>query len=117
MLPTSAAFFRGYCGSDLPSVNPHIRFITCPFTGESLATVPTLRPNITIIHAQKADQTSNVLIEGIIGVQKEAVLAAKRSVVTVEEIVDELPVSPVGKILKRQLREAIALKLQQEQHT
>ena len=88
-----AAFFRGYCGSDLPSVNPHIRFITCPFTGESLAAVPALRPDVTIIHAQKADRAGNVLIEGIIGVQKEAVLAARRSLVTVEEIVDSVAVA------------------------
>ncbi len=86
-----SAFFRGYRGSDLPRVNPNIRFVTCPFTGESLAAVPALRPDVTVIHAQKADRKGNVLIEGIVGVQKEAVLAASRSIVTVEEIVDELP--------------------------
>src|SRR5690349_24067794 len=50
-----SAFFRGYRGSDLPRVNPNIRFVTCPFTGESLAAVPALRPDVTVIHAQKAD--------------------------------------------------------------
>src|SRR6187401_1147053 len=86
-----AAFFRGYVGSDLAAVNPNVRFIDCPFTGERLAAVPAHRPDVAIIHAQKADRDGNVLFEGIVGVQKEAVLSARRSVVTVEEIVDELP--------------------------
>jgi glutaconate CoA-transferase subunit A len=84
------AIFRGYIGSDLPRVNPHIKFITCPFTGETVAAVPALRMDVTIIHAQKADREGNVLISGIVGVQKEAVLAAERAIVTVEEIVDDL---------------------------
>ena len=83
------AFFRGYRGSDLPAVNRDIRFVTCPFTGEELACVPALRPDVTIIHAQRADREGNVMIEGIVGVQKEAVLAARRSVVTVEEVVED----------------------------
>jgi glutaconate CoA-transferase subunit A len=83
------AFFRGYRGSDLPAVNSQIRFVECPFTGEELACVPAIRPDVAIIHAQKADREGNVLIEGIVGVQKEAVLAARRSVVTVEEVVGE----------------------------
>lgn len=82
------AFLRGYRGSDLAKVNGQIKFMTCPFTGEELACIPAHRPDVTIIHAQKADREGNVLIEGILGVQKEAVLAARRSVVTVEEIVD-----------------------------
>ncbi|MFL9823663.1 CoA transferase subunit A [Rhodoplanes sp. SY1] len=84
------AVFRGYLGVDLPKVNPSIRRVTCPFTGEELAAVPALRPDVAIVHALKADRAGNVLIEGILGVQKEAVLAAKRAVVTVEEIVDDL---------------------------
>ena len=83
------AVFRGYRGSDLPGVNPHIRFVTCPFSGEELACVPSIRPDVAIIHAQKADREGNVWIEGIAGVQKEAVLAARRAVATVEEIVDD----------------------------
>jgi glutaconate CoA-transferase subunit A len=83
------AFFRGYRGSELPAVNPAIRFVTCPFSGEELACVPALRPDVTFVHAQKADREGNVLIEGIVGVQKEAVLAAARAVATVEEIVHE----------------------------
>ena len=86
-----SAFFRGYIGSDLPQVNSHIKFVACPFTGERLACVPALRPDVAIVHAQKADRAGNVLIEGIIGVQKEAVFAAARSIVTVEAIVDRLP--------------------------
>lgn len=84
------AVFRGYLGSDLPKVNANIRSVTCPFTGEQLCAVPALRPDVAIIHAQKADREGNVLIEGIVGVQKEAVLAADRAVVTVEEVVDDL---------------------------
>ncbi|MBX9991933.1 CoA transferase subunit A [Phreatobacter oligotrophus] len=83
------AVFRGYKGVDLPKVNPNIRSVTCPYTGEVLATVPAVRPDVAIIHALKADREGNVMLEGIVGVQKEAVLAAKRSVVTVEEVVDE----------------------------
>jgi glutaconate CoA-transferase subunit A len=83
------AVFRGYLGVDLPKVNPKIKRVTCPFTGEQLAAVPAHRPDVAVIHAQKADRAGNVLIEGIVGVQKEAVLASKRSIVTVEEIVDD----------------------------
>ncbi len=83
------AMFRGYLGVDLPKVNPKIKRVTCPFTGEQLAAVPAHRPDVAIIHAQKADRAGNVLIEGIVGVQKEAVLASKRSIVTVEEVVDD----------------------------
>jgi glutaconate CoA-transferase subunit A len=83
------AIFRGYLGVDLPKVNRNIRHVTCPFTGEQLAVVPAIRPDVAVIHALKADRAGNVLIEGIVGVQKEAVLAAQRSLVTVEEIVEE----------------------------
>jgi glutaconate CoA-transferase subunit A len=85
------AIFRGYIGGGLPTVNPKIKFIECPFTGERLAAIPSHRPDVAVIHAQRADRKGNVMIEGVLGVQKEAVLAAKRQVVTVEEIVDELP--------------------------
>jgi glutaconate CoA-transferase subunit A len=84
------AILRGYLGADLPNVNPNIKSVECPFTGERLAAVPSIRPDVAIVHAQRADRQGNVLVEGIVGVQKEAVLAAKRSIVTVEEIVDDL---------------------------
>jgi glutaconate CoA-transferase subunit A len=83
------AVFRGYIGAELKRVNPNIKSVTCPFTGEQLAAVPAIRPDVTFIHAQKATRRGDVLIEGILGVQKEAVLAARRAVVTVEEIVDD----------------------------
>src|SRR5262244_1906466 len=85
------AVFRGYIGVDLPKVNSKIKRVTCPFSGEELAAIPAHRPDVAVIHAQRADKAGNVMIEGVLGVQKEAVLASKRSVVTVEEIVDELP--------------------------
>jgi glutaconate CoA-transferase subunit A len=84
------AVFRGYKGVDLPTVNPNIRTVECPFTGEILAAVPAIRPDVTIIHAQRADEAGNVLLDGIVGVQKQAVLAAKRAIVTVEERVADL---------------------------
>ncbi|MBC8076455.1 MAG: CoA transferase subunit A [Chloroflexales bacterium] len=103
------AILRGYVGSDLVSVNPNIRFITCPFTGEQLAAVPALRPDLAIIHAQRADRAGNVLIEGITGVQKEVVLAAKRALVTVEEVVDDLKApSPNSTILPSWTVSAVA---------
>ena len=83
------ATFRGYIGADLPKVNPAIRSVICPFTGEQLAAVPAIRPDVTIIHALRADREGNVLLEGIIGVQKEAALAARRTIITVEEIVED----------------------------
>ena len=86
------AVLRGYVGCDLPKVNPVIKLITCPFTGEQLAAVPAIRPDVTVIHAQQADRKGNVMMWGITGVQKEAALAAKRVIVTVEEIVDSFDV-------------------------
>ncbi|WP_099865318.1 CoA transferase subunit A [Pararhizobium haloflavum] len=83
------AIFRGYLGAGLEAVNANIKRVACPFTGEMLAAVPSVRPDVSFVHAQKADRKGNVLVEGIIGIQKEAVLAAKRAVVTVEEIVDD----------------------------
>jgi glutaconate CoA-transferase, subunit A len=80
---------RGYSGTDLEARTTVAR-VRCPFTGESLAAVPALRPDVAVIHAQEADRAGNVQLWGIPGVQKEAVLAAKRSLVTVERIVDEL---------------------------
>ena len=84
------AVLRGYTGTDLPLHTEKIASIVCPFTGETLTAVPALCPDVTIVHAQRADRSGNVQMWGITGVQKEAVLAAKRSIVTVEEIVDTL---------------------------
>ncbi|AWK40148.1 CoA transferase subunit A [Photorhabdus laumondii subsp. laumondii] len=84
------AVLRGYLGSDIPKYTTTIKQINCPFTGQRLAAVPAIRPDVTIIHAQQADRKGNVLLWGIIGVQKEAVLAAQKVIVTVEEVVDVL---------------------------
>jgi len=81
---------RGYVGSDLPKHNTDIRTISCPFTGEKLAATPAINADVAVIHAQRADRKGNVMIEGIVGVQKEAVLGARKAIVTVEEIVDDL---------------------------
>ncbi|MCI0693796.1 CoA transferase subunit A [candidate division KSB1 bacterium] len=80
---------RSYRGSDLPKVNPNIRTVVCPFTGEELNAVPALQPDVTIVHAQRADANGNAQIWGLFGVQKEAAFAAKRVIVVVEELVDE----------------------------
>ena len=80
---------RNYMGTDLPAVNPRIRTVTCPYTGEVLATVPALNPDVTVIHAQRADADGNAQVWGLLGVQKEAAFASKRVIVVVEELVDE----------------------------
>ncbi len=95
----SFAVFRGYLGVDLPKVNPSIKRIACPFTGEELAAVPAIRPDVAVIHALRADRAGNVLIEGIVGVQKEVVLAARRSIVTVEEVVDDFGARSVNAVI------------------
>jgi len=85
------AVLRGYRGTDLEEQRDIISRVTCPFTGEELAAVKAVNPDVSIIHAQLADREGNVMLWGITGVQREAVLAAKRAVVTVEEVVDEFP--------------------------
>jgi glutaconate CoA-transferase, subunit A len=82
---------RGYIGTDLVTVNPRIRSVECPFTGERLAAVPAINPDLTILHAQRADREGNVALHGIVGAQREAALAARSLVVTVEEVVESLP--------------------------
>jgi glutaconate CoA-transferase subunit A len=81
---------RGYADTDLPRVNAEVKSVTCPYSLESVATVPALRPDLTVLHAQRADRAGNVLLQGILGAQKEAAMAARALVVTVEEIVDRL---------------------------
>jgi len=93
------AVLRGYVGTDLPAHTSNVAAIACPFTGEQLTAVAALRPDVTIVHAQQADRAGNVQIWGITGVQKEAVLAADRAVVTVEELVDDLEPRPRGIVL------------------
>jgi glutaconate CoA-transferase subunit A len=93
------AVLRGYAGTDLIGETDTIKPITCPFTGEVLAAVPALDLDTTIIHAQQADRAGNVQLWGIVGIQKEAVLAARHSLVTVEEVVDELTPRPGAIVL------------------
>jgi glutaconate CoA-transferase subunit A len=80
---------RDYMGTDLPVANPRIRTVTCPYTGERLATVPALNPDVTVVHAQRADASGNAQIWGLLGVQKEAAFASAHVIVVVEELVDE----------------------------
>jgi glutaconate CoA-transferase, subunit A len=84
---------RGYEGTDLAE-RTRLGWVDCPFTGERLAAVPAIRPDVGIVHAQQADAAGNVQLWGISGVQKEVVLASRRALVTVEEVVDELEPRP-----------------------
>jgi len=82
---------RGYIGTDLTHVNDTLKSVRCPFTDEQLTAIPALNPDVTVLHAQKADRKGNVLLEGITGAGREAGLAAKKLIVSVEEIVDDFP--------------------------
>ncbi|MFC4560940.1 CoA transferase subunit A [Nocardiopsis mangrovi] len=103
------AVLRGYVGTDLAGRTGTIATIECPFTGEKLTAVPALNPDVAVVHAQRADRAGNVQLWGITGVQKEAVLAARRSLVTVEEVVDELPPVPGQVILPSRVVTAVAV--------
>src|SRR5262249_53566439 len=103
------AVFRGHLGDDLPKVNSRLKRMTCPFTGEVLAAVPATRPDVGVIHAQRADRRGNVMLWGIIGIQQEVVMASKRSIVTVEEIVDDLQAPPNACILPHFTVDAVCL--------
>jgi glutaconate CoA-transferase, subunit A len=102
------ALMRGYRGTDLVQ-HTRVEMVTCPFTGEELVAVPALNPDVAIIHAQEADRAGNVQLWGIPGVQKEAVLAATRSLVTVEQIVDELVPKPGGVVIPGWVIDAVSL--------
>ena len=101
------AVMRGYLGTDLMA-RTRVKPITCPFTGAALVAVPALRPDVAIVHAQEADRDGNVQFWGIPGVQKEAVLAAARSLVTVERIVDKLQPRPSGIVIPEWVIDAVA---------
>jgi glutaconate CoA-transferase subunit A len=103
------AVLRGYAGTDLPLHTDTISTVTCPFTGEELAAVRAVNPDVTVVHAQRADRAGNVQMWGILGVQKEAVLAASRAIVTVEEVVDVLDPVPGAVVLPTWLVEAVAV--------
>jgi glutaconate CoA-transferase subunit A len=101
------AVMRGYAGTDLEGIT-RVKPITCPFTGERLAAVPALRPDVSIVHAQEADREGNVQLWGIPGVQKEAVLCADRALVTVERIVDQIELRPGGVVIPGWVIDAVA---------
>ncbi len=102
------ALMRGYFGTDLEH-HTRVARVACPFTGETLAAVPALNPDVAIVHAQEADRAGNVQLWGIPGVQKEAVLAARQSLVTVERIVDALEPRPGGVVLPGWTIDAVAV--------
>lgn len=99
---------RGYSGTDLLKKTAGVKPIACPFTGETVTAVRAINPDVTIVHAQQADRRGNVLLWGVTGVQKEAVLAAKRVIVTVEEIREQLDTVPGGMILPSCVITAVA---------
>jgi glutaconate CoA-transferase subunit A len=98
---------RGYAGTDLPEHNEDVAFIDCPFTGDKLTAVRAINPDVAIIHAQQSDKQGNVQLWGLSGVQKEAVLAAKHAIVTVEEVVDELTPRPRSVVLPSWVLDAV----------
>ncbi len=100
---------RGYRGSDLAERTSTIATVACPFTGEELTAVPAVNPDVTVVHAQRADRAGNVQLWGIVGVQKEAVLAADRVLVTVEEVVDSLEPRPDAVVLPSWVVDAVAV--------
>src|SRR2546429_5881598 len=79
---------RNYMGTDLPTANPRIRTVACPYTGESPGPRPALPPRGTRAHAQRADAAGNPPMWGLVGVQKEAAFASERVIVVVEELVE-----------------------------
>ena len=103
------AILRGYRGSDLVGRTPTVSTVRCPFTGEELAAVAALNPDVTVIHAQQADRDGNVQLWGLAGVQKEAALAAGRVLVTVEEIVGTLEPRPGSVVLPAWTVDAVAV--------
>lgn len=103
------AVMRGYVGTDLMARTNNVRTLSCPFTGEELVAIEALRPDVAIVHAQEADQRGNVQLWGIPGVQKEAVLAASRSLVTVERILERLQPRPGGVVIPGWAIDMVAL--------
>lgn len=98
---------RGYLDNDLDKINLKIRRVDCPFTGERLAAVQAIKPDVTILHAQRADRQGNIAIHGIVGAQREAAMAARKLVVTVEEIVDRLPAAMNAVVLPHWIVDAV----------
>ncbi len=102
------AILRGYAGTGLAAGVTNVAEVACPFTGERVSAVAALNPDVSIVHAQQADHEGNVQLWGITGVQKEAVLAARRTLVTVEEVVDALEPRPGATVLPSFVVTAVA---------
>lgn len=100
---------RGYLGTSLVDHTKTISTVACPFTGEELTAVPALRPDVGVIHAQQADQRGNVMLWGITGVQKECVLASRRVIVTVEEVVESFEPQVNGVVLPAWVVDAVCV--------
>jgi glutaconate CoA-transferase subunit A len=100
---------RGYSGGDLAAHTPGLAWVQCPFSGERMAAVRAIRPDVGVIHAQQADRDGNVMFWGIAGVQKEVILASARTLVTVEELVDVLEPTPGATVLPGWVIDAVAL--------
>lgn len=100
---------RGYQGADLIKHTTNVSIIACPFTGEKVAAVAALHPETAVVHAQQADRKGNVQMWGIVGIQKEAIFAAKRVIVTVEEIVDTLESKPNSVVIPSRLIDAVCV--------
>jgi glutaconate CoA-transferase, subunit A len=101
------AILDGYFETDLCERTSTVAPVKCPFTGELVMAVRAINPDVTVIHAQKADRKGNVLLWGVTGVQKEAALAARRVIVTVEEICEEIEAVPNGIVLPSWITTAI----------
>jgi glutaconate CoA-transferase subunit A len=100
---------RSYDGSDLPGVNDSIRQVTDPYSGELISVVPALNPDVSVIHAQRADRRGNIQAWGILGIQQEVAFAGRKVIVTVEEIVgdDVIRADPNRTIVPSQVVDAV----------
>jgi glutaconate CoA-transferase subunit A len=93
------AVIRGDARSDLLKYTSTMTSMPCPFTGEAVTAVQAIRPDVTILHAQRADKNGNVQFWGVSGIQKEAALAASKVIITVEEIAERLEPMPGGIVI------------------
>ena len=100
---------RGYIGTDLTHANHNIKSVRCPFTDEQLTAIPAINPDVTILHAQQADRQGNVRLHGITGAGREAGLAAKNLIVSVEEIVENFAPQMNALLLPHWLVSAVVL--------
>ncbi len=99
----------GAAGAELPAIPDNARWIDSPFGDGQVLAVRAHTPDVTIIHAQRCDRRGNVQLWGIIGIQKEAVMAARRAIVTVEEVVDTLTPVPGAVLLPQRLLSAVCV--------